>query len=624
MLTPQTLYHFHGVGLDPSWNIGISLAVSHNLTFGQDFIFTFGPLGYLKSRPPLTVSQTTYLVWDAFVLANSIFILAYIYRHLRSYLSILLVFLTILVYSRAWLAIHYQLFLMFMFMLFYHLENRSWVNLGLASLLCLVLFYLQVGLGLAALVLMLVFLAYLLVFPRRYGRTVILLYSIAFIIALYLSALMLNTNIAGYVQGSYHLASAYNDAMYISIERNPYGPSYLKVVLAIFCLLGLVFLLGFKHLIQEKDGLLRYAFASAFIFLLFKHSFVRADRHILFFFQHISIAIGLLCLFSTRAVNRYLVWVLIVSLILSIPYATDLYGPQQWIATAKSITVSELVEAPWAHIRDRYHGFKHYLASIGDSELASRRSPQLEEVQLPSEIIQIIGNGTVDVVPWEISYIYANNLTYNPRPVIQSYTAYDDFLDSKNYEKYMSASAPDFILFLTDEIDGRHPFFNEPKTRLAILTQYEVVKRFDEVMLLRKRERPLEISTSKLSGMAANLGEYIELEETAALQYLSANIEYSLLGGLVRFIFQPPPLEVTVQFQDGEERTYRAVKTIVNGGVLVNKFVDSLDLAEAYFSSVGQAGKPVAKIKFHTSRPWGFEPEFTYRLKSITVESGAE
>ena len=84
MLTPQVLYHFHGTGLDPSWNIGVSLAVRQNFTFGQGIIFTFGPLGYLKTRLPLAASQTTYLLWDAFVLANIVFILVYIFRQLRT------------------------------------------------------------------------------------------------------------------------------------------------------------------------------------------------------------------------------------------------------------------------------------------------------------------------------------------------------------------------------------------------------------------------------------------------------------------------------------------------------------------------------------------------------------
>jgi hypothetical protein len=396
------------------------------------------------------------------------------------------------------------------------------------------------------------------------------------------------------------------------------------VALVVLGLFGLVFLLSFKSLVRDKDALLQYLFTSAFIYLLFKHGFVRADHHLLFFFQHISMAIGLLCLFSSRVINRYLVWVLTVSLILSPPYATGLYAPQQWTAALNAITASELVEAPLGHVQAKYNGFKRYLGSIGDPELANRKNPQLEEVQLPAEIIQIIDDGTVDVVPWEISYIYANNLPYNPRPVIQSYLAYDHYLDTKNYEKYVSAAAPDFILFSIDEIDSRHPSFEEAKTRLAMLARYEVVKRHNDLLLLKRRDRPLDISAQSSTEMPARLGEYIELDETEALQYMSANIEYSMFGRLVRFLFQPPPLEVTVQFQNGDEQTYRAVKTIVNGEVLANNLVDSLDSAEAFFGGGRQAGRPVAKLKFTSPKPWGFRPDFVYQLKYVSIENGAE
>src|SRR3990170_8837757 len=34
-------------GLDPSWRIGLNMAMMKNFQFGQDIVYNFGPLGYL-------------------------------------------------------------------------------------------------------------------------------------------------------------------------------------------------------------------------------------------------------------------------------------------------------------------------------------------------------------------------------------------------------------------------------------------------------------------------------------------------------------------------------------------------------------------------------------------------
>ena len=34
------------VGIDPSWVLGLAMAVSNGLVWGRDIVFTYGPLGY--------------------------------------------------------------------------------------------------------------------------------------------------------------------------------------------------------------------------------------------------------------------------------------------------------------------------------------------------------------------------------------------------------------------------------------------------------------------------------------------------------------------------------------------------------------------------------------------------
>src|SRR6478672_1322237 len=60
-----------GAGLDPSWMLGLNLAHARNFAPGPDFIFTYGPLGYViwpdaTSGAPsavLAYHMGLYLVW---------------------------------------------------------------------------------------------------------------------------------------------------------------------------------------------------------------------------------------------------------------------------------------------------------------------------------------------------------------------------------------------------------------------------------------------------------------------------------------------------------------------------------------------------------------------------------
>ena len=53
------------IGLDPSWAFAISDAAHKQLIFGQDIIFTYGPLGYLIHGTSLNYnfSQIIYFRW---------------------------------------------------------------------------------------------------------------------------------------------------------------------------------------------------------------------------------------------------------------------------------------------------------------------------------------------------------------------------------------------------------------------------------------------------------------------------------------------------------------------------------------------------------------------------------
>ncbi|MFN0188320.1 MAG: hypothetical protein ACKVQV_06425, partial [Bacteroidia bacterium] len=204
------------------------------------------------------------------------------------------------------------------------------------------------------------------------------------------------------------------------------------------------------------------------------------------------------------------------------------------------------------------------------------------------------------------SQVYFNSLNYNPRPVIQSYSAYSGFLDSLNFKKYTSASSPDFILYSLGTIDDRYGFFDESWTRLAMLNNYEPIGSFDNQIVLSKVKNPQPLIKGRTKIVKSKLGADIVITPSNSLQLTSVVINYNFVGKLRRFFFKPPALTMTITLENEEEYTYKAITTILKGGAIINKYIDSNDELEIFMNSKGELNTNISKIRFDPQgSAWG-------------------
>jgi hypothetical protein len=619
VLTRDTIFRMPGTGLDPSYNLGLNLAIANDFTFGKDIVFNYGPLAYLHTRLPIAVSRTEYLLWDTFFLLIVGFALFYSYRNLNSFWAASMAGGAILIYSRSAPSLE-GLLILFLFLLFHHLQHGSITSLILASTISIILFYAKINLGMVAVSLTLLYLLYQFFFSRSHSRRFVSIYAAFFLGSIFVLGPILSTELPGYVQGSLHLIYAYNDAMFIYRKTNPYAVPATYLALVGIAPFLLVFGLNLRSIARNSASLLRFAFITIYIFILFKYSFVRADEHMIYFFQTIPLAFGLVALFSTKPVSTQLAGVMGLAMILSLPVATRIYNIKEFSTTASGFPVREFVGGISNHIVTKTEGINQYLSQAVDPEFDLSWTP-LSDNKLPDRFLDRIGDQGVDVVTWEISYIYSNQLTYNPRPVIQSYQAYNDYLDSLNRDKYNSAESPEFILFENQTINNQHPTFIESKTRLAMLANYQYVDLDDDLMLLQKRAEPLDYVEVSTTGGTSRLNEEIPLKQTDDLLMMSFDIQYSLPGKLMRTLYQPPPLYVTVTFDNGDQETFKAIKSVVNGEVQVNKFFKKTGQAVSFFGGPGTPDKEAVSIRFHSPEAWGFVPNFSYAIKSIVFET---
>lgn len=601
-LLPDFLFIRPNAGLDPSWAIAINLAFKQGMRFGDDFIFTFGPLGIFATRLNIGVSPLGMAAWDLFLLGSIAAVLVLTLRQLRGYLAVFLAFLAAFLFTLVaphTTALINTLFLLFMFLLIYHLRSGARWALALAVLTSWLIFFTKANMGIPALALMVVYLGYLVIKPRSYGRRSALLAAGGFLLLGAGLAVILDVDMVGFTLGSWHLAEAYNDAMVLPFEDSPVPRELLPLSLAVLAAFAALALFNWRALWRDPDYLLAYLMVAGYLFLVFKHAYVRAYGHPWYFFQSAPAAIGLLALFARPEVRRWAAGVLVFTLLCSFPAGAQLYS-----LDAAAVKLERL---------------RNYAAMLVSGPPYYPDNPNLQSQRLPQSTLNLIGDASVDVMPWEVAAVWFNDLNYNPRPVVQSYTTYNAWLDERNFEKYVSEDAPQFILFSMGEIDRRHPFFIEPRTRRALLTHYAIAEVTPNYLLLRRRPQPLTLEETPGPPATARLGEFIELEASDALQYLTADIDYSTAGKLYRFLYHPRLLWVTLEFEDGETRTFRAVKPLVNDQVLVDPFLETLADARLYLESLGREGRRVRRLRFETDAPWAFEPEFTYSVTQMTV-----
>src|SRR5437867_11889722 len=92
-------------------------------------------------------------------------------------------------------------------------------------------------------------------------------------------------------------------------------------------------------------------------------------------------------------------------------------------------------------------------------------------VELPTAR-NMLGASRLDVIGQDQSYGIFNHLNYRPRPVFQSYMAYNLPLMRLNEQFYLSPEAPDYVLFRLAPIDHKFPPLEDAWTLRCLLINY--------------------------------------------------------------------------------------------------------------------------------------------------------
>lgn len=529
--------------IDPSWQLSINMAVKQNLVFGKEYVLTYGPLGFLNTRNTLDLSPAWLVAFDLFLLLNFFYAFFYCLRRQPTLPMCALCLLT--AYTVPFDV--FGLLIISYFWLNHALRHKRVQSLLIPALIACVSFYIKFNTVFTGL---LFFYGYLAVFFfTQSGNRLAKIFAALLVPAgIFLLSFPLRTHIVGYVRGGLEMINGYHDAM--GRELGNYRAALVAAGVVVLLFLSIFWS---KNL---RSCWLVFGTGLLFTFTLFKQSFVRPDFiHLPDFFYGMP---GLCCvvlLFQRKVSSGKVLAGIAACLVCITVNRNENLSPKKGPRLAYA---------------------QELLSPVGKRE---KVAAAFDRFRLPAGITKLIDTGSVDVVPWNIGYIYFNRLHYNPRPVVQSYTVYTPYLVNLNRQKYTGSSAPDLVFFSNAAIDDRYPFFDDQGVKLALVENYSCIGYFDSAqnnpfLVFKKSHGQAAFHYSMPVEKTMKFFEDYILDDTSKIYHIAFGLDYTAGGKLLRAAYKPPELRIRFTLANDSTKRYRAIKGILKAGVIINPLIE--------------------------------------------------
>jgi hypothetical protein len=364
----------------------------------------------------------------------------------------------------------------------------------------------------------------------------------------------------------------------IEVSRG-YGAMALPPVAATFectlaVLAALASYLAFRvyHAPHDPRVIALTTVAAAFLLLQWKGAVVRADP------GHIA---------------RFLVTSLV--LVVGFPRLLDdawpgsekaIYSLLGLVALLVVVTLYEMNDT-WARpyfsaMVNRVRADLALLASPGSFEGRLRRElDEMKARELMPATRAAVGHSTIDVLGFSLDAALLNDLAYRPRPTLQSYAADTPRLALRNRDYLLSSAGPAFLLQRIEAIDDRPPTIEDGPTLRDLPRYFEPTGTERGFVLWRRRAAVTGVPFEPVDKMrlAANRRVALDRYGNGPL-WVEMEVTLSPLGRMRAWLYQPPQVFLRVEDEIGGVHSYRLPPSMAPIGFLMSPvIVDTRDYA---------------------------------------------
>ena len=566
--------------IDNAWTQALHVAFSQHWQFGRDIVFTYGPWGFLARGyyPP---------TYPAAVIAWTILSLVFLWAgwRLACHLSgnRLLSWLWLIVFTgaasipvgndfdgrlAAWVVL--------LLFLHFFVEEGAFTPTQAVLVVSLGWLSLVKFTGLMESVLVVALIAADNVFRHRRFPWIVPLWA-ASLLFFWVMAGQHLSSFGPYLGNSWQIASGYTEAMMRTGRMETRDVCGFLLLAVLLCMMTG----GVAWARLRFWGALPLAGLGGILFIVFKQGYVRHDRHVVAAVMSLLL-VSLACLALVgpakgRKMGQALLLlagsVLMASLVFRYRFPdNDLWT--QWAGTFKPGNLMGPVTGVFTgRLRNDY---EKDLAKIREKYLV----PPMQ--------------GGADLYSSFQTILFAHGLRYQPRPVIQSYSAYTPELARLNATHLQTDRAAGNLLFAIEPIDGRFPALDDGLSWPELLTRYDLRSASDALgkyLFLSRSAVPREYHLSPLQDALARWGEPVTPPSaTNGPIWVEIEIKKSLIGTVVSMLYKPPVLLLTVSQRDHGQQDFRLVPAMARGGFLLSPVIGDSRAFAALASVDGQRG----------------------------------
>lgn len=583
-------------GLDPGYFWALNYFFDkHSVEIWRSLIFPIGPLGFLHA--PYAIGNNLLIGASILFLTKAVFIfhLLFLGFKINNHKLYLLDFIVALVISY-FAGLDFSIAGTVGALLLLFRQNNNKACFIAACLMAAFGWYVKSSIGVLSFSIVVSFV--LIDYWHNRSVSKLLFYFLSGFISLLVVGLIIFQNavsVFAYSFNTLKLVFGYSGALALFPQNNWL---LLGSVIALFIL--------FPFIIKDRNALFAFAILAFSVFAAWKHSISRQDMyHYKALLYYFVVVFGIITVYAHRKnIYNFIVPVGIILLFYFNAYNLDYF-------TGYSVELSGY--------KNYYRTFIEYKSFNKKSAIQSFNNIEINAVG--DSVKKIINNQTIDIYPWDLTYVPANNLNWKPRTTLVS-GSYSSWLDKKSSENFSIENGPEFILFhlVNDRwggdvgsIDNRYLLNDEPQTIIEIFNNYNVVYKNNKYVLLKKARQENLGEPQIILSETTQWKKWIKVPDVKdGIMRAHLKIKSSILQRLKSFFYKDEQLFIEYLFSDSSVFRYRVIPANAKDGLWINPFIHS-------FHSV-KTEPPVTEIRFLCSNYSLYEKEISIDWELIKVK----
>lgn len=557
--------------------------------FGRELVFTYGPLGWLENRVQLPALLGAQLAWQAVTRALVVWMLARVLGGGGRFIAVAIA-ISALCSTPSFLpmadAYYFVVVWLSGIVLVREAEYRGGVTYVAGALLvgfALVKFTITIAAG------GVVVIAAVSHFSRGQRRRGIGLVSgcVAAWLIGWIAAGQSVADVPAFFSGSWAIASSYAAAM----TRDLYYPARL-----VYASVAALMLLALAVRDVDRGGWAKGLLTVWLLALVWRHGVSRPDSY------HLSNVFVWLTVVSLSWPGNWRVPAIGSAIALS-AWCISYSVPYLWRVKSGDATVvyGRAAAAAVSPVRTYAEFRRSFETAIDRAALVRVRAA--------------VGDAVVDVHGFNQQPAIMTGLRYVPRPIPQSYSAYDRYLSGLNLA-WLQQVQPRFSLVQIATIDDRLPTLDDGPC-LAWLLQHDVLRAEEDGFVVLEH-RALDILRARKTETETEVefGRWYDVAGTAAeMTYVQLFPKATFSGRLLQGIVPAAVLSIEVKTTRGAVERYRLPAPLAESGFLAAPFIRSNDDLRVWFRDP-EASSRIVAFRLTTPGAHWFAPRMQMRTTS--------